>query len=89
MKFGTFIGESVQDEILGGNASLLHQQECNLFQLRSSGGATALGRDKNKLRCNSFTVVATRMEQEALKFAIRGIQKGVANVRSPDQRPHK
>jgi hypothetical protein len=58
-------------------------------QLRSSGGATALGLDKNKLRRNSFTVAATRMKQEALKFAIRGIQRGVANVRSPDQRPHE
>jgi hypothetical protein len=32
-------------------------------QLRSSGGATALGLDKNKLRRNSFTVAATRMKQ--------------------------
>ncbi len=36
-----------------------------------------------------LTVVATRMKQEALKFAIRGVQKGVANARSPDQRPHE
>ena len=64
-------------------------QSATCRQLRSSGGATALGRDKNKLRRNFFTVATTRMKQEALKFAIRGIQRGVANVRSPDQRSHE
>jgi hypothetical protein len=76
-----------------GNTEIIGEipvsQSATCRQLRSSGGATALGRDKNKLRRNSFTVAATRMKQEALKFAIRGIQKGVANVRSPDQRPHE
>src|SRR6267154_5429117 len=78
---------------VSGNTEIIGEtpvsQSATCRQLRSSGGATALGPEKNELRRNSFTVVATRMKQEALKFAIRGIQKGVANVRSPDQRPHE
>ena len=76
-----------------GNTEIIGEipvsQSATCRQLRSSCGATALGRDKNKLRRNSFTVATTHMKQEVLKFAIRGIQEGGANVRSPDQRPHE